>query len=156
MGFGESGLGVFAERWIEPLATTLGNLGSTRAWVVHGSDGTDEITTTGPTSIAELKDGRVRRFTITPEEAGLPRAQLADLKGGVPAENAAAIMALLGGKPGAFRDIVLLNAAAALIIAGETTDLRAGVARAGAALDSGKAMVTLSKLISITNTKVDA
>ena len=146
-------LGVFAERWIEPLATTLGNLGSTRAWVAHGSDGTDEITTTGPTAIAELKDGHVRRFTITPEEAGLPRATLADLKGGTPAENAAAIMALLGGRPGAFRDIVLLNAAAALMIVDRATELRAGVALASAAIDSGKAMATLSKLIAITNTK---
>jgi len=149
-------LGVFAERWIEPLATTLGNLGSIRAWVVHGSDGTDEITTTGPTAVAELRDGRVRRFSITPEEAGLPRAALADLKGGTPAENAAAIMALLGGKPGAFRDIVLLNAAAALMIADKAVDLPAGVALARTAIDSGKAMAALSKLIAITNTKPDA
>lgn len=146
-------LGVFAERWIEPLAATLGNLGSTRAWVVHGSDGTDEITTTGPTQVAELKDGTVRRFEITPEQAGLPRSTLADLKGGSPAENAAAIMALFGGKPGAFRDIVLLNAAAALIIAGKVGDLRQGVAAAAQAIDSGQAMATLSKLIAITNTK---
>ncbi len=149
-------LGVFAERWIEPMATTLGNLGSSRAWVVHGSDGTDEITTTGATAVAELRDGRVRRFTITPEEAGLPRAALADLKGGTPAENAAAIMALLGGKPGAFRDIVLLNTAAALMIADKCVDLPAGVALARTAIDSGKAMATLSRLIAITNAKPDA
>ncbi len=149
-------LGVFAERWIEPMATTLGNLGSSRAWVVHGSDGTDEITTTGATAVAELRDGRVRRFTITPEEAGLPRAALANLKGGTPAENAAAIMALLGGKPGAFRDIVLLNTAAALMIADKSVDLPAGVALARTAIDSGKAMATLSRLIAITNAKPDA
>ncbi|MBL8700550.1 MAG: anthranilate phosphoribosyltransferase [Alphaproteobacteria bacterium] len=145
-------VGVFAERWVEPVAATLANLGSTRAWVVHGSDGTDEITTTGPTAVAELKDGKIRRFEITPEDAGLPRTVLAELKGGTPAENAAAIMALFGGKPGAFRDIVLMNAAAALIIAGKAGDLRAGAALAARALDDGQAMATLSKLIAITNT----
>ena len=81
-------VGAFAERWIEPMAATLGNLGSTRAWVVSGSDGMDEITTTGPTAVAELREGRVTRFTISPEDAGLPRAQLADLKGGTPARPA--------------------------------------------------------------------
>lgn len=149
-------VGVFASRWVEPLAVTLGNLGSTHAWVVHGSDGTDEITTTGPTTVAELRDGKVRRFEITPEEAGLPRASLADLKGGTPAENAAAIMALLGGKPGPFRDIVLLNAAAALIVAGRVETLREGATRAAASLDEGKAMATLSRLIAITSTKAQA
>jgi anthranilate phosphoribosyltransferase len=144
-------VGVFAERWIEPLAATLGNLGSTRAWVVHGSDGMDEITTTGPTAVAELRDGVVRRFAITPEDAGLPRATLADLKGGTPAENGAAIMALLGGKPGAFRDIVLMNAAAALIVAGAVTQLTEGAQRAAQAIESGAAMATLSRLIAITN-----
>jgi anthranilate phosphoribosyltransferase len=146
-------LGVFAERWIEPLAATLGNLGSTHAWVVHGSDGMDEITTTGPTAVAELRHGSVRRFVITPEDAGLARASLADLKGGTPAENGAAIMALLGGKPGAFRDIVLINAAAALIVAGAVTRLPDGVQRAAQAIDTGAAMATLSRLIAITNAK---
>jgi anthranilate phosphoribosyltransferase len=145
-------VGVFAERWIEPLAVTLGNLGSTRAWVVHGSDGMDEITTTGPTAIAELRGGTVRRFSIAPEDAGLPRADIADLKGGTPAENGAAIMALLGGKPGAFRDIVLLNAAAALIVAEKVQTLAEGAQLAMQAIDSGAAMATLSQLIAITNT----
>lgn len=144
-------VGVFAERWIEPLAVTLGNLGSTLAWVVHGSDGMDEITTTGPTAVAELRAGAVRRFTIAPEDAGLPRATLAGLKGGTPAENAAAIMALLGGKPGPFRDIVLFNAAAALIVAGRVQTLPDGVQLAVRAIDDGGAMATLSKLIAITN-----
>jgi anthranilate phosphoribosyltransferase len=144
-------VGVFAERWIEPLAVTLGNLGSTRAWVVHGSDGMDEITTTGPTAVAELRDGAVRRFAIAPEDAGLPRVALAELKGGTPAENAAAIMALLGGKPGPFRDIVLFNAAAALIVAGQLQTLPDGVQRAAQAIDGGAAMATLSSLIAITN-----
>jgi anthranilate phosphoribosyltransferase len=146
-------VGVFAERWIEPLAATLANLGSARAWVVHGSDGMDEITTTGPTAVAELRDGAVRRFTIAPEDAGLPRAELAALKGGTPAENGAAIMALLGGKPGAFRDIVLLNAAAALIVAGKVATLTEGAQRAVQAIDSGAAMATLSQLIAITNAR---
>jgi anthranilate phosphoribosyltransferase len=145
-------VGVFAERWIEPLAATLGNLGSERAWVVHGSDGMDEITTTGPTAIAELRGGTVRRFSIAPEDAGLPRADIADLKGGTPAENGAAIMALLGGKPGAFRDIVLLNAAAALIVAENVQTLAEGAQLAMQAIDSGAAMATLSQLIAITNT----
>jgi anthranilate phosphoribosyltransferase len=144
-------VGVFAERWIEPLAATLGNLGSERAWVVHGSDGMDEITTTGPTAIAELRGGTVRRFSIAPEDAGLPRADIADLKGGTPAENGAAIMALLGGKPGAFRDIVLLNAAAALIVAEKVQTLAEGAQLAMQAIDSGAAMATLSQLIAITN-----
>jgi anthranilate phosphoribosyltransferase len=144
-------VGAFAERWIEPMAATLGNLGSTRAWVVSGSDGMDEITTTGPTAVAELREGRVTRFTISPEDAGLPRAQLADLKGGTPAENGAAIMALLGGKSGAFRDIVLLNAAAALIVADKAGSLRDGARMAVQAIDSGAAMATLSQLIAITN-----
>ncbi|MFO0294356.1 MAG: anthranilate phosphoribosyltransferase [Rhodospirillales bacterium] len=143
-------VGVFAERWIEPLAVTLGNLGSTRAWVVHGSDGMDEITTTGPTAVAELRDGAVRRFAIAPEDAGLPRAALAELKGGTPAENAAAIMALLGGKPGPFRDIVLFNAAAALIVAGQLQTLPDGVQRAAQAIDGGAAMATLSSQIAST------
>jgi len=149
-------VGVFAERWIAPVAATLGNLGSTHAWVVHGSDGMDEITTTGPTAVAEWRDGAVRRFTITPEDAGLARAQLADLKGGTPAENGAAIMALLGGKPGAFRDIVLLNAAAALIVGGKAATLTEGAQRAVQAIDSGAAMATLSQLIAITNTRASA
>jgi anthranilate phosphoribosyltransferase len=148
-------VGVFAARWIEPVAATLGNLGSTRAWVVHGSDGTDEITTTGPTAVAELRDGAVRRFEVTPDDAGLPRASLADLKGGTPAENAAAIMALLGGKAGAFRDIVLLNAAAALVVADRAATLREGARLASAAIDDGKAMATLSQLIAITSTKTE-
>lgn len=149
-------VGVFAERWIAPVAATLGNLGSTHAWVVHGSDGMDEITTTGPTAVAEWREGAVRRFTITPEDAGLARAQLADLKGGTPAENGAAIMALLGGKPGAFRDIVLLNAAAALIVGGKAATLTEGAQRAVQAIDSGAAMATLSQLIAITNTRASA
>ncbi|MGH6921630.1 MAG: anthranilate phosphoribosyltransferase, partial [Geminicoccaceae bacterium] len=110
-------MGVFAKDWVEPLAHVLGRLGSERAWVVHGSDGLDEITTTGPSHVAELRDGKVRCFEVTPEQAGLPKAQLKDLRGADAETNAQAVRALLTGAPGAFRDIVLINAAAALIVA---------------------------------------
>lgn len=144
-------VGVFARKWIEPMARTLGNLGAVRAWVVHGSDGLDELTTTGPSFVAELKDGAVRTFEVTPEDAGLKRAKIEDLKGGLPADNAAAVQALLDGKPGPFRDIVKLNAGAALLIAGKAKDLKAGAAMAADAIDSGKAKACLTKLVEVTN-----
>jgi anthranilate phosphoribosyltransferase len=149
-------VGVFSRDWIEPLAHVLGRLGTERAWVVHGSDGMDEITTTGPSHVAELKDGKVRLFDLTPEEIGLPRATAADLKGGDAATNAKALTDLLAGKKGAYRDIVLLNAAAALLVAGKAADLAAGKALAEAAIDSGKARSTLARLIAITNEKAAA
>ena len=129
----------------------LGNLGSERVWVVHGSDGMDELTTTGPSTVAELKDGKVSTFEVTPEDAGLERADLAALKGGEPAENAAAVRALLNGQPGAYRDIVVLNAGAALVVAGQAADLRAGAARAAKAIDDGDARLVLDRLVSVTN-----
>jgi anthranilate phosphoribosyltransferase len=144
-------LGVFAKDWIEPLALVLGALGTERAWVVHGSDGLDEITTTGPTHVADLKEGKVRLFEVTPEMAGLPRATPAELKGADAATNAAAITELLAGRPGPYRNIVLLNSAAALLVAGKAADLKAGAALAAAAIDSGKAKATLAQLIAITN-----
>ncbi len=144
-------VGVFARKWIEPMARTLGNLGAARAWVVHGSDGLDELTTTGPSFVAEFKDGTVRTFEVTPEDAGLKRARLDDLKGGLPADNAAAVTALLDGKPGAFRDIVLLNAGAALVIAGKAPDLKAGAALAATSIDSGKAKACLERLVAVTH-----
>jgi anthranilate phosphoribosyltransferase len=144
-------LGVFAKQWIEPLALVLGALGTERAWVVHGSDGLDEITTTGPTHVADFCDGKVRLFEVTQEMAGMPRATPADLKGADAATNAAAITELLAGRPGAYRDIVLLNSAATLVVAGKAADLKAGVALGGAAIDSGKAKATLEKLVAITN-----
>ena len=145
--------GVFSRAWIAPLAEVLGRLGSERAWVVHGSDGIDELTTTGPSHVAEWKDGKVTTFDVTPEEAGLPRAIAADLKGGDPATNALALSALLDGHPGAYRDIVLYNSAAALLVAGKAATLRAGVGMAAAAVDGGKARAVLSKLVAITNSK---
>jgi len=145
--------GVFSRAWIGPMAEVLGKLGAERAWVVHGSDGIDELTTTGPSYVAEWKDGKVTTFEVTPEEAGLPRASAADLKGGDPATNALAVNALLDGHPGAYRDIVLYNSAAALLVAGKAATLRAGVEMAAEAIASGKARASLEKLVAITNSK---
>lgn len=145
-------MGVYDAKWVEPLAQVLRNLGSTRAWVVSGADGLDEITTTGPTHVAELRDGQVRRFEVTPEEAGLTRVTLADLRGGSPEENADALRAVLAGATGPYRDIVLLNAAAALVVADAVPDLKAGVAKAADCIASGQATLALDRLVSITNT----
>lgn len=144
-------VGVFSADWVEPLAEVLGRLGATRAWVVHGSDGLDELTTTGETMIAEYRDGEVTTFTVTPESAGLPRSLPADLKGGDAAFNAAAMVDLMNGKLGPFRDIALLNAAAGLVVAGKMVDLKSGVALAANAVDSGEAKATLDRFVSITN-----
>lgn len=143
-------LGVFDPRWVEPLARVLGALGAKRAWVVHG-EGMDEITTAGATQAAEWREGGVRLFTITPEAVGLPRAALADLRGGDPAENAAALRALLAGAGGAYRDVVLLNAAAALLVAEKVETLREGVGMAAAAIDSGAARRALDTLAAVSN-----
>ena len=148
-------VGVFARDWVKPLAEVLGKLGSERAWVVHG-DGLDELTTTGVTHVAELRDGKVESFEVTPEAAGLKRARLDDLRGGDPAANAARMVVLLDGKPGPLRDIVLLNAAAALIVAGRARDLKDGVAQAAQSIDSGAARRALERLITITNGAVPA
>ncbi|MEQ1713484.1 MAG: anthranilate phosphoribosyltransferase [Hyphomicrobium sp.] len=144
-------LGVFAQHWVEPIAHVLKRLGSEHAWVVHGSDGLDELTTTGPTRVAELKDGAIAVFEVTPEMAGLPRATLAELKGGDAQVNAAAIRDVLAGKPGAFRDIVLLNAAAALVVGAKSGSLLDGVERAARAIDSGAAAKALDRLAAISN-----
>lgn len=144
-------LGVFDRRWLEPLANVMRNLGSEHVWVVHGADGLDELTTTGTTHVAELRDGRIAMREVTPEDAGLARASLADLKGGDASVNAAAIRDLLAGKAGPFRDIVLLNAAAALIVGGIANTLAEGVAIAATAIDEGKAAEALSRLVAITN-----
>jgi anthranilate phosphoribosyltransferase len=143
--------GAFARQWIEPMAQVLGNLGCDRAWVVHGSDGLDEMTTTGPSYVAELKDGKVATFEVTPEDAGVARATPSDLKGGTPEENAKALRALLDGAPGPYRDVVLYNGAGALVVAGKAATLTEGVALAADAIDSGRAKATLEKLIAITN-----
>ena len=144
-------IGVFDERWLEPIAAVLGNLGSERVWVVHGADGMDELTTTGPTHVAELHDGAVSRFEVAPEDAGLPRAAAADLAGGDPAHNAASMRRLFDGAPGAYRDIVLLNAGAALVVAGKAGDLASAAALAAAAIDDGTAAAVLDRLVAVTN-----
>ncbi|MCC2111071.1 MAG: anthranilate phosphoribosyltransferase, partial [Hyphomicrobiales bacterium] len=143
--------GVFAEAWVEPLAHALATLGSEHVWIVHGSDGLDEITTTGPTKVAEMKGGSVRTFEISPEEVGLPRAKPADLKGGDADTNAVAIRTVLSGEAGPFRDIVLMNAGASLVVAGKAEDLAAGVALAAKSIDSGAALERLRKLVEVSN-----
>ena len=140
-------VGVFAAQWVEPIAEVLAKLGSRHAWVVHGRDGLDELSTTGPTLVAELKDGAVSTFEVTPEDAGLARASLDALKGGDAAVNAAALRDVLDGVAGAYRDIVLLNAGASLVVGGKADDLRAGVALAAQSIDSGAARAALERLI---------
>jgi len=144
-------VGVFNAAWTEPIAEVLSNLGSVHAWVVHGSDGLDEITTTGPTRVTELKDGKIRTFEVRPSDAGLPPATLEDLKGGDATVNAAAIRELLGGEQGAFRDIVVLNAGAALLVGGKAATLREGAERAARAIDDGSAGRALDQLVAASN-----
>jgi anthranilate phosphoribosyltransferase len=144
-------VGVFNAAWTEPIAEVLNNLGSVHAWVVHGSDGLDEITTTGPTRVTELKDGKIHTFEVRPSDAGLPPATLEDLKGGDATVNAAAIRELLGGEQGAFRDIVVLNAGAALLVGGKAANLREGAERAARAIDDGSAARALDQLVAATN-----
>jgi anthranilate phosphoribosyltransferase len=144
-------MGIFAADYVERQAKVLSALGSERAWVVHGSDGMDELTTTGPSTVAELRDGNVRTFQLDPETVGIQRCAPDDLLGGTPDENAVALKALLEGEKGAYRDIVLFNAAAALVVADKATDLEAGVAMAADSIDAGKASQALAKLIAITN-----
>lgn len=144
-------IGVFSRDFVKPMAEVLRNLGSVHAWVIHGSDGLDEITTTGPTHVVELKHGSLSEFEIGPADAGLKLAKPEDIKGGDPTFNAAALRRLLDGENGAYRDIVLLNAAAALIVAGKAGDLREGAALAATSLDQGGAKAALEKLVAITN-----
>jgi anthranilate phosphoribosyltransferase len=143
-------LGVAEPRRLEPLARVLGALGAERAWVVHG-DGLDEMTTTGTNQVAEWRDGGIRLFNITPEADGLPRAGLGDLRGGDPQENATALRTLLNGQKGAYRDVVTLNAAAAFLVADVVETLHDGVALAAAAIDDGRALHALDRLVAITN-----
>lgn len=142
--------GAFSAQWIHPMAEVLRDLGSDAAWLVHGSDGTDEISIAGPTRVAALKEGRIEDFTVTPEDAGLPRHPFEAIIGGEPRHNAAAFRALLDGAPGAYRDAVLLNAAAALIVAGKVADLREGAAMAAQSIDSGAARARLTALAEVT------
>ncbi len=147
--------GVFAAEWARPMADTLARLGTQAAWIVHGQ-GLDELTVAGDSQVVALLDGTVRSFTITPEDAGLPRAPIEAIRGGDAAQNAAALLALLEDASGPYRDTVLLNAAAALIVAGRATHLREGVELAGEALASGRALAVLERLRRETNDVVPA
>ena len=135
----------------EPLTRVLATLGSRRVWTVHGSDGLNEITTTGPTAVVALEDGALSHFTIDPREVGLRLATLDDLRGGDPEHNAAALGAVLEGARNAYRDIAVLNAGAGLVVAGAAGSLAEGVARAQAAIDSGAARETLARLVAVSN-----
>ena len=138
--------GAFAPEWLRPMAEALQRLGTERAWLVHGQ-GLDELTLAGESQVVSLEeDGTLREFTVSPEDAGLARAPASALKGGDPAENAVALEALLKGAPGAYRDVVLLNAAASLIVAGRAADLREGAAIAARAIDEGAALGVLTRL----------
>lgn len=142
-------IGVFSDEWLVPLAEAMNRLGAEHVWVVHGHSGMDELSTTGPSHIAELKDGKIREFEIAPADADLPEVALSDLLCGPSEESASAIRALFSGKTGPFRDIVLLNAAAALIIAGRVNSLAEGCVMAAAAIDEGKAAARLDQLMTL-------
>ncbi|MEH3144215.1 MAG: anthranilate phosphoribosyltransferase [Methylobacterium frigidaeris] len=150
-GVGGQLLGVYAASLAEPMTAVLGELGSRRVWTVHGSDGLDEITTTGPTAVVALEDGATRRFTIDPRELGIALAAPEDLRGGDPEHNAAALTAVLDGARTAYRDIAVLNAAAALVVAGKAPTLPEGVARAVQAIDTGAARAVLARLVTVSN-----
>ncbi|MBP1182599.1 anthranilate phosphoribosyltransferase [Methylobacterium sp. PvR107] len=143
--------GVAQEALAEPLTRVLAELGSRRVWTVHGSDGLDEITVTGPTRVVALEGGRVTRFTIDPRDLGLPLRSPEELRGGDPADNAKALQAVLAGARNAYRDIAVLNAAAALVVAGQVPTLADGLARAQDAVDSGAARATLARLVQASN-----
>src|SRR5262249_6225191 len=142
-------IGVYAESLCEPLARVLAELGTIRAYVVHGADGLDEITNTGESHISEVREGVVRNSRVRPEDFGLPRASITDLQGGDREENAQIIRRILAGEPGPRRDIVLMNAAAALVVGGRARDLKEGVALAAESVDSGAAGRKLDTLIEL-------
>ncbi|MEO6013811.1 MAG: anthranilate phosphoribosyltransferase [Devosia sp.] len=144
-------LGVYARNWVEPVAAALLANRATSAWVVHGDSGLDELSTTGPSLVASIKDGSLTSFEITPEDAGLQRSSLADLKGADPAYNAGRLRSLLEGSKDPYRDVVLLNAAAAFIVAGRTDTLKTGADMAAREIDSGRAKQTLDTLIRVSN-----
>jgi anthranilate phosphoribosyltransferase len=144
-------VGVFSRHWVEPLAKVLGRLGSERAIVVHGSDGLDEITTAGPTSVASLENGTVRTFEISPEDVGLPKADPKRLLGGDAEANATALLSVLKGEKSPYRDVAMFNAAAALVVAGRAQDFAGGMALARTSIDSGEAEGRLDRLIAVSN-----
>src|ERR1700689_1545621 len=144
-------VGVFSKHWTDPLAHGLKNLGADKVWVVHGSDGLDEITTSGPTVVSALEAGVVRTFEISPADVGLPKVKPEALRGGDAAENAQAVLNVLKGKASAFRDVSLFNAAAALVVSGKAKDLKDGLHAASQSIDSGEAEGRLDRLIKVSN-----
>jgi anthranilate phosphoribosyltransferase len=144
-------LGTFSSVWLEPMVLVLKSLGSEQVMAVHGVDGLDEITTTGPTQVVELKNGKLERYVISPSDVGLAISRPEDLKGGDPEHNAAALMQVLAGDKTAYRDIAVFNAGAGLLVAGVVADLLQGVQRAAAAVESGAARATLAKLVAASN-----
>jgi anthranilate phosphoribosyltransferase len=131
------------------MAEVMRRFGAEHVWMVHGAGGLDELSTLGESTVVELKDGKIRRFTVRPEDAGLKTVNLEALVGGGAEENAAALAGVLNGEPGAFRDIVILNAAAALVAAGKAAGLAEGAELAARSIDSGKAREALAKLVKI-------
>jgi anthranilate phosphoribosyltransferase len=144
-------VGVFSRQWIEPLAQVLKNLGSESVWVVHGSDGLDEITTSGPTYVAALENGQVRSFEIAPDQLGFKTVTADVLRGGDADMNASALKSVLQGKDGAYREVALMNAAAALVVAGASANLKEGGALAQKSIESGEAEGRLDRLIAVSN-----
>jgi anthranilate phosphoribosyltransferase len=144
-------VGVFSRQWVEPLAQVLKNLGSESVWVVHGSDGLDEITLSGPTYVAALEKGAVRTFEITPEDVGFKRQPAEALRGGDAEQNASALLDVLKGKKNPFRDVAIMNAAAGLVVAGQAKDLMPGVEQAAKSIDSGAAKACLDRLVQVSN-----
>lgn len=142
--------GAFSRDWLRPMAEVLAALGSERAWLVHGGDGTDELSIAAPSHVVELRDGRITESILTPEDAGLPRHPFEAIIGGDPQHNAQAFRQLLEGAAGAYRDAVLLNAAAALVVAGRAEDLRSAVTLAATSIDSGAAKARLDDLAELT------
>jgi anthranilate phosphoribosyltransferase len=147
-------IGVFDQSYCAPFAHVLARLGTTHAWVVHGADGLDEVSTTGKTHVAALADGNVTEFTISPSDLGLPMASIDQLRGGDGAHNARYLRALLEGETGPYRDVVLLNTAAALVASGHARDLQSAGERAIQSIESGAALASLERLIEITNRRV--
>ncbi len=145
-------IGVYDREWVKPLAAVLARLGTDRAWIVHG-DGLDEIAISGPTRVAMLMDGKITNCEIGPGDAGLRCSPSSQLAGGTAVENAAALRRLLDGETGAYRDVVLINSAAALVIGGRAQDLKQGVALASSAIDKGVARAKLDELIAISNVR---
>ena len=144
-------IGVFSRQWVQPLAQVLKNLGSESVWVVHGSDGLDEITLTGPTFVAALENGAIRSFEVSPEDVGLKRVAGEALKGGDAAANAAALRNVLAGLPSPYRDVALFNAAAALVVAGRAKELKEGLALGIQSIDGGAAAERLKRLVEVSN-----